>query len=73
MAHSGLITGKDLQDTLHPHIMTAQESYIGVDVLNDLIASLLNCRDPKLVVTMLKSLVPEFDHGRDNDKIENAS
>ena len=53
--------------------MKAHESYLGNDVLNDLIAGLINCRDPASAVSMLKSLVPEFDHGRDNDKMEKAS
>tara|TARA_R110002020_G_scaffold430118_1_gene639769 strand:- start:82 stop:249 length:168 start_codon:yes stop_codon:yes gene_type:complete len=35
--------------------------------------NLLDCRDPKIAVTMLKSLVPEFEHGRDNDNLEKAS
>tara|TARA_R110001592_G_scaffold50063_3_gene155294 strand:- start:101 stop:484 length:384 start_codon:yes stop_codon:yes gene_type:complete len=48
--------------------------YLMVEILNDLIAHLLDCRDPKLAVTTLKSLVPEFDHGRDNDdNLEEAS
>ena len=68
-----LIIGNDPQKTLHPRIMKAHESYLGNDVLNDLIAGLINCRDPASAVSMLKSLVPEFDHGRDNDKMEKAS
>ncbi len=68
-----LIIGNDPQDTLHPRIMKAHESCLASDVLNDLIANLLNCRDPKLAVTILRSLVPEFEHGRDNDEFENAS
>jgi len=68
-----LIIGNDPQDTLHPRIMKAHESCLASDVLNDLIANLLNCRDPRLAVTILRSLVPEFEHGRDNDEFENAS
>jgi FlaA1/EpsC-like NDP-sugar epimerase len=68
-----LIIGNDPQKTLHSRIMKAHESYLPSEELNELIVSLLNCRDHKLAVTMLKSLVPEFDHGRDNDKMEKAS
>jgi FlaA1/EpsC-like NDP-sugar epimerase len=68
-----LIIGNDPQKTLHPRIMTAHESCLEPDALNDLIASLLSCRDPKLAIAMLKSLVPEFDHGRDNGKLQKVS
>jgi len=68
-----LIIGNDPQKTLHSRIMKAHESYLPSEALNELIVSLLNCRDPKLAVTMLKSLVPEFDHGRDNDNMDQAS
>lgn len=68
-----LIIGDDPQETLHPRIMKAHETYLESDELNDLITGLMNCRDPKQAVTMLKSLVPEFDHGRDNENLEKAS
>ncbi|WP_323800105.1 polysaccharide biosynthesis protein [Parasphingorhabdus sp.] len=68
-----LIIGNDPQATLHPRIMKAQESCLPSAELNDLIESLLNSRDPEIAVTILKSLVPEFNHGRDNDKLEKAS
>tara|TARA_R100001244_G_scaffold39766_1_gene35651 strand:- start:29574 stop:30119 length:546 start_codon:yes stop_codon:yes gene_type:complete len=68
-----LIIGNNPQKTLHPRIMKAHETYLPSEVLNDLISDILNCRDPKLAVTMLKSLVPEFEHGRDNDQIIKAS
>ena len=68
-----LIIGNDPQKTLHSRIMKAHESHLPSDVLNELVADLLDCRDPKLAVRMLKSLVPEFEHGRDNDQIEQAS
>ncbi|MFK7842349.1 MAG: polysaccharide biosynthesis protein [Sphingorhabdus sp.] len=68
-----LIIGNDPQSTLHPRIMKAHESYLSSEELDELIAGLMNCRDPKAAVTMLKSLVPEFVHGRDNDKLEKAS
>ncbi|AMO72109.1 polysaccharide biosynthesis protein [Sphingorhabdus sp. M41] len=68
-----LIIGNDPQSTLHERIMKAHESYIGSEALNELIASLMNCRDPDAAVSMLKSLVPEFEHGRDNEPMEKAS
>ena len=53
--------------------MKAHESYIAADVLNELIARLMDCRDPKAAVALLKSLVPEFAHERDNVDMEKAS
>ena len=53
--------------------MKAHESCLPSAELNDLIESLLNSRDPEIAVTILMSLVPEFNHGRDNDKLEKAS
>ena len=68
-----LIIGNDPQPTLHARIMKAHESFIALDALNGLIASLMDCRDPEAAVNMLQSLVPEFEHGRDNATMEKAS
>ncbi|ASK87076.1 UDP-N-acetyl-alpha-D-glucosamine C6 dehydratase [Sphingorhabdus sp. SMR4y] len=69
-----LIIGNDPQKTLHPRIMKAHETFLPQDILDALINDLLDCRDPDLAVKTLKSLVPEFDHGRDNDdNLEQAS
>lgn len=68
-----LIIGNDPQKTLHPRIMKAHETCLPPEVLNDLVADLLQCRDAKQAIKMLKSLVPEFDHGRDNQPMEKAS
>ena len=68
-----LIIGNDPQPTLHARIMKAHESFIALDALNGLIASLMACRDPEAAVNMLQSLVPEFEHGRDNATMEKAS
>lgn len=68
-----LIIGNDPQATQHARIMKAHESYIAADSLNALIARLMDCRDPKTAVTLLKSLVPEFVHERDNVDMEKAS
>lgn len=68
-----LILGNDPQATQHERIMKAHESYIAADVLNELIARLMDCRDPKAAVALLKSLVPEFAHERDNVDMEKAS
>ena len=68
-----LIIGNDPQATQHERIMKAHESYIAADVLNELIARLMDCRDPKAAVALLKSLVPEFAHERDNVDMEKAS
>ncbi|MEH6716627.1 nucleoside-diphosphate sugar epimerase/dehydratase [Parasphingorhabdus flavimaris] len=68
-----LIIGNNPQPTLHARIMKAHESFIALDALNGLIASLMDCRDPEAAVNMLQSLVPEFEHGRDNATMEKAS
>jgi len=68
-----LIIGNDPQPTLHARIMKAHESFIALDALNGLITSLMDCRDPEAAVNMLQSLVPEFEHGRDNATMEKAS
>ena len=68
-----LIIGSDPQTTQHARIMKAHESYLAADRLDELIASLMNCRDPKAAITLLKALVPEFMHERDNVKMEQAS
>ncbi len=68
-----LIIGNDPQSTQHQRIMKAHESYLASDALNDLIANLMSCRDPDDAITMLKSVVPEFVHGRDNIIMEKAS
>ncbi len=68
-----LIIGNDPQATQHKRIMKAHESYLASDALNDLITSLVNCRDPLAAVSMLKSVVPEFDHERDNMTMGKAS
>ncbi len=68
-----LIIGSDPQTTQHARIMKAHESYLAADRLDELIASLTNCRDPKAAITLLKALVPEFMHERDNVKMEQAS
>ncbi|WP_339691701.1 nucleoside-diphosphate sugar epimerase/dehydratase [uncultured Parasphingorhabdus sp.] len=68
-----LIIGNDPQPTQHARIMKAHETYIAADSLNELIVSLIDCRDPRTAVTLLKSLVPEFVHERDNVDIEKAS
>ncbi|NRD90093.1 hypothetical protein C8024_12420 [Sphingopyxis sp. BSNA05] len=69
-----MIIGNDPQKTLHPRIMKAHETFLAEDMLNELIGDLLDCRDPRDAIRTLKSLVPEFDHGRDNDdNLEKAS
>ncbi|WP_321323156.1 nucleoside-diphosphate sugar epimerase/dehydratase [uncultured Parasphingorhabdus sp.] len=62
-----LIIGNDPQKTLHPRIMKAHETFLSQDMLDALIDDLLDCRDPDRAIDTLKSLVPEFDHGRDNE------
>ncbi len=68
-----LIIGSDPQTTQHARIMKAHESCLPADALDELIASLTDCRDPKAAIALLKALVPEFMHERDNVKMEQAS
>ncbi|MEH6789277.1 polysaccharide biosynthesis protein [Parasphingorhabdus sp.] len=68
-----LIIGNDPMETLHPRIMKAHEVCLAQEVLDGLVAELRDCRDSERAVDILKSLVPEFDHGRDNGDLEKAS
>ena len=68
-----LIIGNDPKATQHPRIMKAHESCMEADALDDLIAKLVRCREANEAILLLKALVPEFDHGRDNVVIEKAS
>ena len=67
-----LIIGNDPQSTVHNRIMMAREGHLGEDVLAELLAQFQKCRDSHEAIILLKQLVPEFEHERDN-KIEKAS
>ena len=68
-----LLINQQPQETRHPRIMMTHEDFL---VWND-IASALNeietCRDPEEVLRLLRGLVPELDHRRDNGTARCAS
>ena len=68
-----LIIGNDPQSTVHNRIMMARESHLGWDGLKKLLSEIRQCRNSDEAIRLLKKLVPEFEHERDNEKIEHAS
>ncbi|MEP2101066.1 MAG: nucleoside-diphosphate sugar epimerase/dehydratase [Parasphingorhabdus sp.] len=68
-----LIIGNDPQSTAHNRIMMAHESYLEQADLDRLLVQIRKCRASDEAVGLLKRLVPEFEHERDNVKIEKAS
>lgn len=57
-----LLIGESPEETQHERIMKAHEDFAGWDVLKDALETLSHCRDPKIAVEMLKTIVPEFNH-----------
>jgi hypothetical protein len=53
--------------------MMAHESHLGQTGLAELLNQFQKCREPDEAIALLKQLVPEFEHGRDNEEIEKAS
>lgn len=68
-----LIIGNDPQSTVHNRIMMAHESHLAQADLDQLLAQIRKCRNSDEAVALLKILVPEFEHERDNVKVEKAS
>ncbi|MBF6603933.1 MAG: polysaccharide biosynthesis protein [Sphingorhabdus sp.] len=68
-----LIIGNDPKSTVHNRIMMAHESHVGQTGLAELLNQFQKCREPDEAIALLKQLVPEFEHGRDNEEIEKAS
>ncbi len=68
-----LIIGNDPQATMHDRIMMARESHMKQDDLDNLIGKIADCRHSSEAIALLKTLVPEFEHERDNLKAEKAS
>ncbi|MEW4467877.1 nucleoside-diphosphate sugar epimerase/dehydratase [Parasphingorhabdus sp. JC815] len=68
-----LIIGNDPQSTVHNRIMMARESHLGQDSLAKLLNEFQKCRNSEEAVRLLKELVPEFEHERDNVKVEKVS
>ncbi|MDZ7587870.1 MAG: nucleoside-diphosphate sugar epimerase/dehydratase [Parasphingorhabdus sp.] len=61
-----LIIGNDPQQTLHPRIMMAHEDHLPWPDLVKLLHSLKSTRDSASATDLLKKIVPEFSHQRDN-------
>lgn len=68
-----LIIGNDPQNTLHERIMMARETYLPWDELHNLLERVKSCRSSEEAVALLKIIVPEFEHERDNENIRQAS
>ncbi|WP_229953952.1 polysaccharide biosynthesis protein [Parasphingorhabdus litoris] len=68
-----LIIGNDPKLTVHNRIMMARESHLDQSKLDQLLDGIRTCRDSAQAITLLKEMVPEFDHERDNEKAEIAS
>lgn len=61
-----LLIGEDPQATKHPQIMMAHESFRDLPELKAMLDRFEKVDDATSVISLLQSLVPEFDHRRDN-------
>ncbi|MEO9470543.1 nucleoside-diphosphate sugar epimerase/dehydratase [Parasphingorhabdus sp.] len=71
-----LIIGENPKQTVHDRIMMAREGHMGWGDLQNLLQSFRTSRDAEDVTRLLKILVPEFEHERDNPgsaSVEQAS
>lgn len=68
-----LIIGNDPKSTVHNRIMMARESHLDQADLDQLLSGFRKCRESEEAIGLLKKMVPEFDHQRDNEKVEIAS
>ncbi len=68
-----LIIGNDPKPTVHNRIMMAHESHLAEADLDQLLNNIRQCRTSDEIIALLKMLVPEFEHERDNMKVEEAS
>jgi FlaA1/EpsC-like NDP-sugar epimerase len=68
-----LIIGNNPEATQHKRIMKAHEDFTAWPELIKILHALKKCRDRDEAIDLLSSLVPEFEHGRDNEGIEKAS
>lgn len=60
-----LLIGENPEKTSHQRIMKAHEDHIKWPELSELIEQLSDCDDPAGVASILKHIVPEFEHKRD--------
>ncbi|MEP2987448.1 MAG: nucleoside-diphosphate sugar epimerase/dehydratase [Parasphingorhabdus sp.] len=68
-----LIIGNNPTQTIHDRIMMAHERFVDWEGIVEILHEMRNCRDHDKAIALVQKLVPEFEHRRDNDKIEEAS
>lgn len=68
-----LIIGHNPKSTVHNRIMMARESHLDQGELDRLLDGFRKSRDSDEAIVLLKAMVPEFDHQRDNEKADIAS
>ncbi|MEP3226012.1 MAG: nucleoside-diphosphate sugar epimerase/dehydratase [Parasphingorhabdus sp.] len=68
-----LIIGNDPQQTVHNRIMMAREGHLKQSDLDVHLSEIRKCRNSEQAVSLLRRLVPEFEHERDNQGAEKAS
>ena len=61
-----LLIGNSPSKTRHARIMMASEDYLAWDRMQPILEQLETCRNREAALAMLQTIVPEFDHGRDN-------
>ena len=62
-----LLIGESPEPTKHPRIMKAHETYLPIEQSGPLVDQLAAESDRDKAIALLKQLVPEFEHRRDND------
>lgn len=71
--HEELLIGKSAGPTKHPQIMQAQESHLDWVTLATLLDRLRVSRCEAEAIALLRDMVPDFHHRRDNIPMRNAS
>ena len=61
-----LLIGEQPRETKHPRIMMARESYLSLREIQPMLQDLAAKDDADDAIALLKRLVPEFEHQRDN-------
>ncbi|OZA92909.1 MAG: hypothetical protein B7X57_06735 [Erythrobacter sp. 34-65-8] len=61
-----LLIGSDPQETSHPRIRMARENHLDWTELNRCLTMIVETRDPVRALEILRQIVPEFEHRRDN-------
>lgn len=63
-----LLIGERPKATKHPRIMMAHEKHLEWSKLQTLLGQLSTCEKPDQAIDLLATIVPEFEHMRDNDQ-----